>query len=289
MGKSRRVRLRDTRDIYLLLGECCEVGGDLDAWRLRMCDGLGRLLRGLSVNGALVTPDVLQAGKLPLPGEEAAFDWGWQSDEQRRVFADYWQRDMGWTDPTFLAMIRLPRPVATRRRCELVDDRTWYGGAHFNDFYRRADVDDCMISRTVPPPDSGLAMFYVRLTRAMGDAAYTVREQRILRLFVAGLAPLIGAKLATLPRDGAGLSPRMRQVLALLLRGLSEKQVAGRLGISRHTVHDYVKALHKHFGVSSRGELLAACLTPGGARRPPRWASSRGRPRRRQAGSDLDG
>jgi DNA-binding CsgD family transcriptional regulator len=32
------------------------------------------------------------------------------------------------------------------------------------------------------------------------------------------------------------------------------------MGLSRHTVHDYVKALHRHFGVSSRGELLAHCL-----------------------------
>jgi len=31
-----------------------------------------------------------------------------------------------------------------------------------------------------------------------------------------------------------------------------------------HTVHDYVKALHSHFGVSSRTELLARWLQTGG-------------------------
>ncbi|MFP3938616.1 MAG: hypothetical protein ACLFVW_09785 [Phycisphaerae bacterium] len=30
--------------------------------------------------------------------------------------------------------------------------------------------------------------------------------------------------------------------------------------MSPHTVHDHVKRLHRHFGVSSRGELLAACF-----------------------------
>jgi len=275
MGKSRRVRLRDVRDIYRLLGECCEVGGDLRAWRQRMCEGLGRLLSPLNVNGGLVTPELVRAGRLPMPGDEAAFDWGWQSDGQRDVFAEYWE-EVGHTDPTFLAMIRIAQPVATRRRCELVDDRAWYGGEHFNDFYRRADVDDCIISRTIPPPESGLAMFFVRVTRAMGDPAYTVREQRILRLFVAGLAPLIGTKLASVASPNAnGITPRMRDVLARLLRGDSEKQVAARLGISRHTVHDHVKRLYRHFGVSSRGELLAACLGPGPL--PPGHRMSPGR------------
>jgi DNA-binding CsgD family transcriptional regulator len=42
-----------------------------------------------------------------------------------------------------------------------------------------------------------------------------------------------------------------------LLEGDSEKQVAARLGISPVSVHDYVKALYRYFGVNSRGELMA--------------------------------
>jgi DNA-binding NarL/FixJ family response regulator len=53
------------------------------------------------------------------------------------------------------------------------------------------------------------------------------------------------------------LSPRMRQTLDRLLVGDSEKQIANHLGLSRHTVHVYVKAIYKGFGVSSRGELLS--------------------------------
>jgi DNA-binding CsgD family transcriptional regulator len=58
-----------------------------------------------------------------------------------------------------------------------------------------------------------------------------------------------------------GLSPRLRETLAGLLDGASEKQIARQLGLSRHTVHTYVKALHNEFGVSSRGELLARFIT----------------------------
>lgn len=53
------------------------------------------------------------------------------------------------------------------------------------------------------------------------------------------------------------LTPRQREVLRHLLRGSSAKQIASSLNISQHTVNEYVKSLHQHFGVSSRGELLA--------------------------------
>ena len=53
------------------------------------------------------------------------------------------------------------------------------------------------------------------------------------------------------------LSPRQRQVLAWLLQGESIKQVAARLGLSQHTIGDYVKEIYRHFGVYSRSELMA--------------------------------
>ena len=56
------------------------------------------------------------------------------------------------------------------------------------------------------------------------------------------------------------LSPRLRQTLVGLVEGNSEKQVAALLGVSRTTVHQYVTALYRHFGVRSRGELLAHVL-----------------------------
>ena len=56
------------------------------------------------------------------------------------------------------------------------------------------------------------------------------------------------------------MSPRLTQTLELLLEGLSEKQVAARLQISRHIAHDYVKRIYKIAAVSSRAELLAKVL-----------------------------
>ena len=53
------------------------------------------------------------------------------------------------------------------------------------------------------------------------------------------------------------LRVRQREVLLGLATGLSEKEVANELGISHNTVHAHVKELHRHFTVSSRGELLS--------------------------------
>ena len=51
--------------------------------------------------------------------------------------------------------------------------------------------------------------------------------------------------------------PRERQALRLLLRGLSEKQIAASLNVSAHTVHSYVKSLYRRHHVGSRGELMS--------------------------------
>jgi DNA-binding NarL/FixJ family response regulator len=52
------------------------------------------------------------------------------------------------------------------------------------------------------------------------------------------------------------LTPRQRQVVSFLLAGHTLKEVAQKLDLSEHTVGDYVKQIYKHFGVSSRAELV---------------------------------
>ena len=81
---------------------------------------------------------------------------------------------------------------------------------------------------------------------------------------MASLAPLVGGPLArfTEPRPSA-LPPRARAVLRCLLEGDADKQIAARLGISRLTVNVHTKVIYKHFGVSSRAELLARWVRRG--------------------------
>ncbi len=56
------------------------------------------------------------------------------------------------------------------------------------------------------------------------------------------------------------LPPRLRQTLDGLCDGLAEKEIAAKLGLSAHTVHGYVKALYRKWGVQSRGALMARAV-----------------------------
>ena len=53
------------------------------------------------------------------------------------------------------------------------------------------------------------------------------------------------------------LSPRERQALILFLSGCTNGEIARRMKITSHTVKDYVRRVHKRFGVNSRAELQA--------------------------------
>jgi DNA-binding NarL/FixJ family response regulator len=52
------------------------------------------------------------------------------------------------------------------------------------------------------------------------------------------------------------LSPREEDLVRLLMEGLSNREVAGILNLSRHTVKNYLSRIFDKLGVSSRTELL---------------------------------
>ena len=56
------------------------------------------------------------------------------------------------------------------------------------------------------------------------------------------------------------LAPRVRDTLEGLMTGASDKEIARRLGISQHTVHQYVKTLLKAYAVDNRVQLVANLL-----------------------------
>jgi two-component system, NarL family, nitrate/nitrite response regulator NarL len=72
---------------------------------------------------------------------------------------------------------------------------------------------------------------------------------------------LAGAPQATAARGTAAptaLTAREAQILALLAEGLVNKEIAARLGISRHTVKTHLAALFHKLGVTTRAEAVAA-------------------------------
>lgn len=56
--------------------------------------------------------------------------------------------------------------------------------------------------------------------------------------------------------DDTNLSPREKQVVLLLLRGMTLRQVAPELGLTFSTVSTYSKNIYKKLGINSRAELF---------------------------------
>jgi DNA-binding CsgD family transcriptional regulator len=121
----------------------------------------------------------------------------------------------------------------------------------------------------VPPVIRALVM---RLTGDNEDAISMVAPRASggwLRLHAAPLDPgaqsvsvvLEPVKTATLPETVAtayGFTPRECEVITWMARGLSAKEIGGRLGISTFTVNDHAKAIFQKAGVQSRQQLIAA-------------------------------
>lgn len=79
---------------------------------------------------------------------------------------------------------------------------------------------------------------------------------KMLRLF-SGLAPREPTP------DEHGLSPREREILQHLVDGMTMKQIAGRLGVSYHTVTTHVRNIYEKLHVHSRGGAVSKAIREG--------------------------
>ena len=62
--------------------------------------------------------------------------------------------------------------------------------------------------------------------------------------------------------DNLNLTPREKEIAALLLQGLAIKQIAVDLDIAFDTVKYHMKNLYKKLGISGRPELFARFSAP---------------------------
>jgi DNA-binding CsgD family transcriptional regulator len=197
------------------------------------------------------------ASAQPLP----VLDVGWDGPREQGIFYQYMRDRMHLKDPAIsrfgAQLATLPAGVKslTRSRRQLADDRAWYASAAFCEYLRPSGVDDGLMSVVLSADGQahGIALF-----RSPGDRGFSSRDTRLLHLFHTELAPWLATDLAPPGRDPiSSLSPRLRDVLACLLQGDSEQQIAARLGLTCNSTHQYVKAVYRRLNVNTRGELMA--------------------------------
>ena len=88
---------------------------------------------------------------------------------------------------------------------------------------------------------------------AEAEAADVVVSERV----IATAAP------ATVPREGAALTPRERDVLRLVAQGLGNKEIAAELDLSAHTVKYHLASVLAKLGVRSRTEAVSRGIRTG--------------------------
>jgi DNA-binding CsgD family transcriptional regulator len=245
--QTRRLRLRDVRDVFRVIGEIRELGADPKVWRPHMVKRLSKVF-GVEI----VISSEVHAQTTKRPPSLRIIDLGWGCDAEGNVYEIRSERDDENLEAWWLTKCERKHAPAESAESEETEGvsvpvkplKPVYGGKSF-------------IMSQYPLPHIN-AVDQLGLHRAYGDAPFSATEHKLVRMFHVELGRLWRKDVLAKAKDPTSdLPPRLAQTLTELLAGLSEKEIAAKLDLSRHTIHNYVKALHQRFEVSSRGELLA--------------------------------
>lgn len=129
-------------------------------------------------------------------------------------------------------------------------------------------ADEPQVSRAIPtlpvrawgllPPDTSQEEL-VAAVRAIHEGLL-VGAPALLRPLLAEPGPTGPAQRQTLIE---ALTGRETEVLQLMAQGLANKQIAGSLGISAHTVKFHIASMYTKLGVASRTEAVRAGVRNG--------------------------
>jgi DNA-binding CsgD family transcriptional regulator len=275
MGNTH-LRVADVRELLRLIGEVRELGAEPRQWREHMLSSLSRLCGAkvsLLAEAWLPHPHSTSADlkrvwslaeerahQVSLPGLPVKavvlqmVDVGFSNPTQRDAYYEFFFAANYHDDPSFSGCLNVALSASTAARQEFITDGEWYQSPHVNNQCRLMDLDNyvCSAQRIGDTGCMSIMGFY----RPFGDRPFSERETALVRVFHEELGRLWSHSREALP--SRFLTPRLRDTLRHLLAGLSEKEIADVLTLSRQTVHDYVKALYRRYGVGSRSQLHVA-------------------------------
>jgi DNA-binding CsgD family transcriptional regulator len=243
------MRTTDVQGILRLVGGAAELWYEPTLQRQFTLDSLCNLL-GAKVGVCFTVGDVLLGGMTPCSNFSHV-----GLDETGVMLFEEYLRCGKPADPVVDVLSAVQGRVITFTRAEVVADEDWYRSAHYKQIRKPLGLDPSLYIKIFAPSIQRTTL--VILFREQGAVAFGERDSYLADLCLSEMAwPFTPEMTYTDPRVDA-LQPRLKKVMKLLLEGDSEKQVAFKLGLSPHTVHEYVKNLYSELQVSSRGELLA--------------------------------
>lgn len=258
---SHRIRFDDARTIFAIVGECCELWADPAGWQAHL------LRRAAAFTGCRIG---LCYEVKDRPEERAshllsANDVGWVDAGERSTLVEGLAFQKLSYSPLWARFAdQLDRDVpGTFLQGRLIDDRTWHRSEMYDRYVRPTRIGQGMMSGVWMPHRSAWSVWC--LTNDRADHPHTERQRLQMSLLHQEIALLIGTRLcAAGQRSLAGLTDLRRAVLAKLLAGHTEQEIADAMYRSRPAIHEHVAHLYDHFAVSSRSQLCAYFI----ARRP---------------------
>jgi DNA-binding CsgD family transcriptional regulator len=211
-------------------------------------------------------------------GEEVAV--GWPPDAYRAEYLDAYPQLMT-QHPVISYALAGPASARPVRISDWLSRRQWHANPLYRDSYRHLQVDDQLATGVI---DRGGSFSGISLGRA--GRSYGSEEQDVLALVLphvraalrrAETAPVEISALRVAPAvettvmgGGPGpesladprLTAREKQVLGLVARGLTDQQVANRLGVSVRTVGKHMENVHAKLGVTNRQAAVHAARRP---------------------------
>ncbi|MFM9960325.1 MAG: helix-turn-helix transcriptional regulator [Planctomycetaceae bacterium] len=147
---------------------------------------------------------------------------------------------------------------STDTRRDLFSDDEWQTFPQMRQMIERSGWSSWLHSVRYSASETWSNLFFLRNT---GSDEFGPREAALVDLAMSRIPWLRSTADELLPPETfAGLTPRQRTVMLMLLDGMSRKSIALQLVITEDTVGDHLKSIYQHFQVNSSNELAALFL-----------------------------
>lgn len=191
----------------------------------------------------------------------------WKLAWRREIATQWRQREQNYlADPVFAVLASAAEQVQSHLWRELAGP--WAEHTPLGALNRALGQSDFIIAGL---PVAGHVALLFMFDRENSRPAFGRRERELVAAALMGLVFACRQFARSYGYIDAErqLRPRERELLAHLLSGAAEKEIAARMGITAGSVHQYISRLYRVFGVASRAELMSRWLGNGGPPSPP--------------------